>query len=254
MSHAVDRKRRQPASDWVVTTLEGRILLSVSGGTTTATPPAQVAQKPARLRTTTTLQASTQVGVQHPSVTLVATVKAPGINRPVNSGRVRFVVVSPYPELLGTATPDTVGRATLKTSKLHRGVDYEVQAEYVSPQGIFGSSSARLDVKVAPPQATSIRITAPQYFGAPGTPITYSVTALDHAGRPVRDYTGTIQFFSPTDHSAKFLTKTYTFTTADQGTHTFVEGVTFHKGGAEVVRVNQLNNTHIRGEQDFGID
>src|SRR5579883_236388 len=246
MSHALDRKRRRAASDWVVTTLEGRTLLSLAGGTTIAPASAQVAQKPGLLSTTTTLQASTQVGVQHPSVTLVATVNAPAIHRPVNSGRVRFEVVSPYPEGLGTASPDTVGRATLKTSRLHRGVAYEVQAQYVSPQGIFRSSSARLDVKIAPPLANSFRITAPQYFGAPGTPLTYSVTALNH-GRPVRDYTGTIQFFSPTDHSAKFLTRTYTFTTADQGTHTFVDGVTFHKGGAEVVRVNQLNNTHIVG-------
>jgi hypothetical protein len=206
------------------------------------------------LRTTTTLQASTQASAPRQSVTLVATVNAPGISRPVKSGRVRFSVVSPTPETLGIAHPDSVGRATLKTSRLHRGVIYEVQAQYLNPHGTYASSSARLNVEVSPPLVTSLLIAAPQYFGAPGTPITYSVTALDHAGQRVPDYAGTIQFFSPTDHSATFLTKTYTFTTADQGTHAFVDGVTFHKGGAEILKVNQVNNTRIKGEQDFGIE
>jgi hypothetical protein len=254
MSHGVDRKRRRAVSDWVVQPLEGRVLLSQAGGTATATPTAQVAPNPNLLRTTTTLQASTQISASRPSVTLVATVNAPGISRPVSSGRVRFSVIAPTPETLGTAYPDTVGRATLKTSRLHRGPIYEVAAQFVSPQGTFASSSAHLNIEVAPPLVTSFRITAPQYFGAPGTPITYSVTALDRAGHPVTNYTGTIQFFSSTDHSAKFLTRTYTFTTADHGTHAFVDGVTFHKGGAELLKVNQLNNTHIVGSQAFGIE
>jgi hypothetical protein len=254
MSHGVDRKLRRYVSDWVVRALEGRVLLSQAGGPATTAPPAQVAPNLDLLRTTTTLQASTQVSTPRESVTLVATVNAPGISRPVGAGRVRFSVVSPTPETLGIAHPDSVGHATLKTSRLHRGVIYQVQAQYLSPHGPYASSSGRLTVEVAPPHVTSFLITAPQYFGAPGTPITYSVTALDHASQPVSDYTGTVQFFSPTDHSANFLTKTYTFTTADQGTHAFVDGVTFHKGGAEVLKVNQVNNTRIKGEQDFGIE
>src|SRR5262249_17146500 len=83
---------------------------------------------------------------------------------------------------------------------------------------------------------------------------TFSVTAIDRAGQPVTDDIGTIQFVSPTDRSAKFLTRTYTFTTADHGTHEFPGGVTFHKGGAEVVKVEQLNNTRISGTQAFGIE
>ena len=69
---------------------------------------------------------------------------------------------------------------------------------------------------------------APQYFGAPGTPVTFSVTALDRAGQAVTDYTGTVEFLSPTDHSAKFLARTYTFTAADQGSHAFPDGVNRH--------------------------
>jgi hypothetical protein len=254
MSHGVVRKRRWAVSDWIVRALEGRVLLSQAGAPAGTGPPADVAPNLDLLRTATTLQASTQASTPHQSVTLVATVNAPGISRPVKSGRVRFSVVSPTPESLGIAFPDSVGRATLKTSRLHRGVVYVVEAQYLSPHGSYASSSDRLNVEVAPPQVTSFLITAPQYFGAPGTPITYSVTAIDHAGQPVSDFTGTIQFFSPTDHSASFLTKTYTFTTADRGTHAFVGGVTFHKGGAEVLKVNQLNNTRIKGEQDFGIE
>jgi hypothetical protein len=251
MSHGVDLKRRRTVLDWGMRALEGRVLLSEVGG---LAPSAQVVSDPNLLRTTTSLQASTQVSGRGRSVTLVATVNAPGISRPVSSGRVRFSVVSPTPETLGIAHPDSVGRATLKTSRLHRGVIYEVQAQYLSPHGIYASSSDRLNVEATPPLVTSFFITAPRYFGAPGTPITYSVAALDRAGQPVPGYTGTIQFFSSTDRSAKFLTKTYTFTTLDQGTHAFVDGVTFQKGGAEVLKVNQVSNTRIKGEQDFGIE
>jgi hypothetical protein len=70
----------------------------------------------------------------------------------------------------------------------------------------------------------------------------------------VTDYTGTIDLFSTTDHAAKFLSRTYTFTTADQGSHTFLDGVTFHKGGAQILKVDQATNTRIRGKATFGIE
>ena len=147
-----------------------------------------------------------------------------------------------------------LGHSTLKTASLTRGGTYVIQAQYVPAQTAFASSNSQFNVTVAQPLVTSFRITAPQYFGAPGTPVSFAVTALDRAGQAVTDYTGTIDLFSPTDHSAKLLAKTYTFTTADQGTHQFPGGITFHKGGAEVLKVEQMNNTKIFATQEFGIE
>ena len=253
MSQGMHGKRRRAVSDWVVHPLEGRVLLSNASGLAKMSP-AQVARIADRLSTTTTLQASTQTNAVRPSVTLTAGVLAPGISRPVGVGQVRFTVVSPTPENLGTARLNPRGGAKLTTSRLVRGETYIIQAQYIPPGGSFSPSSGRLDVTVADSAVTAFRIRAPQYFGAPGFPVTYSVTAVDRAGRPVTNYTGTVQFVSTTDHAAKFLAKTYTFTTADHGRHEFPDNVTFDKGGAEVVKVHQVNNTRIDGTQAFGIE
>jgi hypothetical protein len=254
MSHRMDRKHRRAASDWVLQTLEGRILLSQARATATAAASALIAPAPNQRITSTSLHASTQTTSARQTVTLVAIVNTAGTERSVTSGRVRFSVVSPTPEVLGVAHLNKFGHATLKTSRLARGGTYEIAAEYLPTQTTFASSTAQFTVAVAEPLVTSFRITAPQYFGAPGTPLSFSVTALDRAGQVVTGYTGTIDLFSPTDRAAKLLAKTYTFTTSDQGTHEFPDGITFHKGGAEVLKVDQTNETKIIGTQRFGIE
>jgi hypothetical protein len=254
MSHGAQGRRRRAAGGWVVEPLEGRVMLSRASAPSILAAPAEVASTAGQQRTTTTLQALTQANARRPSVTLTATVAAPGIARPVSTGGVRFSVISPVSEVLGVAHPNVRGSATLKTSRLSRGETYVIEAQYFSPSRAFATSSAQLDVTVAQSPVSSFRITAPQYFGAPGTPLTFSVTALDRAGQTVTDYTGTVEFLSPTDHSAQFLPHTYTFTTADEGTHEFPDGVTFHKGGAEVLKLHQVNNTRIVGSQAFGIE
>jgi hypothetical protein len=253
MSHGVDGKRRRAVSDWAVETLEGRVLLSQAGRTAAGVLAVEVASMQLTA-TTTSLQASTQTKGPRTSVTLVATVHTADKLHVVRGGRVRFSVVAPTPEILGAAHPDRIGQATLTTTRLALGGTYEVLAQYVSPHGRFAPSSTELTFTVGEPLATSLHITAPRYFGAPGTPLTFSVTAADRAGQPVTDYTGTINLFSPTDHSAQFFPRTYTFTTADHGTHEFADGVTFHKGGAEVLKVDQISNTRIAGSQKFGIE
>src|SRR5262249_48040596 len=137
------------------------------------------------------------------------------------------------------------GQAIITTSKLSQAGPYEIQAAFLPNQAGFARSSDQITVSIAPPVVTSFRIAARHFFGAPGTPLTFSVTAIDRQKQPVSDYTGRISLFSPTDHAAKFPVRVYTFTGADQGTHTFVDGITFHKGGAEVLKVNQVTNTQI---------
>ncbi len=162
------------------------------------------------------------------------------------------MVVSPNPEVIGAAHLDKLGEASLKTSRLLDGESYTIDAQFVPAQPVYASSHGSVVVSVATATVSSFRINAPQFYGAPGTPLSFSVTALDRAGQPVTDYTGTINLYSPTDHAANFPARQYTFTTADQGTHEF--GVTFHKGGAEVLKVDQVSNTQIHGTAKFGIE
>jgi hypothetical protein len=67
---------------------------------------------------------------------------------------------------------------------------------------------------------TSITISTNPAATTPGTPVSFTVTALKGA-TPLADFTGTVTF-TMTDPTGAFLAgTTYTFTTADAGTHTF---------------------------------
>ncbi|MGP0064751.1 MAG: Ig-like domain-containing protein [Isosphaeraceae bacterium] len=234
--------------------LEGRILLSGVGEPAGTSVPAAVQHSSLQFETTTSLQSSTKSTASGNRLTLVATVHTAGKGREVGSGLVRFTEISPTPQAIGSAHVNHDGVATVSTSRLNEGASHEILAHYIPVGKVFAASDATVNVSVTPAAATSLRISAPHFFGAPGTPITFYVTALDRAGQPVTDYTGTISLYSPTDHAAQFSMKAYTFTTADQGTHEFADGVTFHKGGAEVLKVDQVNNTQIHGKAKFGIE
>jgi hypothetical protein len=259
MSNGMRRERRRVGMhrrtilSGSVETLEGRVLLSGAVEKAGATVPAAIQIHSVQRATTTSLESSTKSTAAGNHVILVATVHTSVDARLVTSGRVRFSVISPTPEVIGSARVNKVGEATIESPRLLDAETYEIQAEYL-PSRVFAASDGNVSVLIAPAAVTSFRINAPQFFGAPGTPVTYSVTALDRAGQPVTDFTGTIDALSPTDHSAEFRVPQYTFTTADQGTHEFPEGVTFHKGGAEILKVDQVNNTRIHGNATFGIE
>jgi hypothetical protein len=241
---------RRAGWNWSVEGLEGRVMLSGAAEQAGAS-----VQSPAvQFETTTSLQSSTMATATGNRVELTATVHTAGKDRLVGSGRVRFSVASPTPEVLGAANVNRLGVATITTSRLNNGESQDIQAQFVPAGKVFKTSYGSVVVTVTPPTVTSFRISAPRFYGAPGTPITYSVTALNRAGQPMTDYTGTINIYSPTDHAAQFPAKQFTFTTADQGTHVFTDGVTFHKGGAEVLKVTQVNDTQILGTAKFGIE
>jgi hypothetical protein len=243
---------RRPLSNWSVEDLEGRVLLSGAAERPGPTASAAIQALYGRRVTTTSLQSSTKTGGPGNRVTFTAIVHTAGSNRLVTAGLVRFVVVSPNPSVIGSVHLNKLGQANIATSRLHDGESYTIEAQFVPTQAVYASSHGSVVVSVAMASASSFRINAPQFFGAPGTPVSFSVTAVDRAGQPVTDYSGTINLYSPTDHAAIFPVRQYTFTTADQGTHSF--GVTFHKGGAEVLKVDQVSNTQIRGTAKFGIE
>jgi hypothetical protein len=215
---------------------------------------AEVQGPQAQHPTTTVLRASIQTTAARPKVTLIAAVRSPVPPRLVPVGEIRFSIVSPNPQRLGRAHLDTLGQAELTTPKLREGATYQVLAQFIPAQPGYGRSSDQLSVSLGPAAAASFRITAGHYFGAPGTPLTFTVTAINRQKQPVTDYTGTIDLASPTDRSAKVAQKVYTFTTADHGSHTFVDGITYNKGGAETLTVHQANNTQIQGKATFGIE
>jgi hypothetical protein len=247
-------RRRRPWWGGSLELLEGRDLLSGAGGSVRPPTAAEVQVHDGLIHTSMTLRASVSANVAGPHVSLTASVRSPVPPRLVNAGEVRFSVVSPTPEGLGQAHLNKLGQATITTAKLGAGQTYVVQGEFIPGLLGYARNSTRLTVSTGPPVATAFRITAAHYFGAPGTPLTFTVTAVNRQNQPITGYTGTIDVLSTTDSAGKASPRVYTFTTADQGSHTFVNGFTFHKGGAEILKVHQSNNTKVVGQATFGIE
>ncbi len=88
-------------------------------------------------------------------------------------------------------------------------------------------------------QLDHFRIVASPASTTVGTPVSFTVTAIDTGGDPYITYLGHIAL-SSTDSSAQLLAgATYTFTAADAGTHTFAApaaGIVFNALGTFVVK------------------
>ncbi len=272
------RPARRLGSRCVLEPLEERTMLSSSGPALAPVP------------TTTVLQVSTTNAVASESITLTASVENANRQIPITSGRVRFVVESPKPRFLGQATLNKAGDAGITTDDLSKVGSYQLEAEYI-PTGtrIARSYSALVNVTVSPLMATSFFVTPDVRHGSLTQPLSFTVTALNAQGQPVTDYTGTVSLSSPTDSwtrfsrgfliglestaedegikladlipvlppttgLATFPVEQYTFTPADHGTHTFVDGVSFDKAGAEVVKVTQANDAKVDGKATFAIE
>jgi hypothetical protein len=93
----------------------------------------------------------------------------------------------------------------------------------------------------APNAAVGLSVTADASNPA-GSPLAVTVTALTEAGTVATGYVGTVHFTS-TDPAAN-LPDNYTFTAADNGTHTF--DVTFHSLGNRTLTVTDTAASSIR--------
>jgi hypothetical protein len=166
---------------------------------------------------------------------------------------------------------------SISTDKLQEIGVYQLQATYVPKSNRFaGSTSAPVTVAITPLTAASFRVTPVVSHGAVDQPLSFEVTALDAQGQPLTSYTGTVVFSSPTDSwamlspsedakfsipepsldspiLARFSPASYTFTPADQGSHTFVGTVTFGKAGAETLQVTQADDPEVDGKTTFAI-
>jgi probable HAF family extracellular repeat protein len=125
------------------------------------------------------------------------------------------------------------------------GLDFVVKyAIGVNDKGqIVGSGAGPDGHEVAmllTPNAVRLDLTATANTNA-GAPFNLTVTAYDMFGNTVPGYTGTINFTS-TDFGA-LLPGSYTFTTNDQGAHTFTDVKLFGAGPQSIQVVDAANGT-----------
>ena len=114
--------------------------------------------------------------------------------------------------------------ATLKTAGTQSitATDMAAPAVTGTESGIAISAASAAHLSVASPANTTA-----------GTAFSITVTALDAFNNVATNYTGTVSFTS-TDSSA-VLPGGYTFTAADNGMHTFTNGVTLKTAGSQTI-------------------
>jgi hypothetical protein len=132
------------------------------------------------------------------------------------------------------------------------GSNYYVKATDTSNSSITGQQSP---IEVVPGNAKILvvdQITSPIVAG---TPSSVRVTAYDQCGtgngNVAVNYRGTIHFTTsdPSTHPDKKLPSDYTFQAADNGTHTFVNGVTLVTAGTQSVTATDTITPSITGSQ-----
>ena len=206
------------------------------------------------------------------------TVGVQSANSSLADGVIELVTVSRHPKVLGAVGVNSFGKpVSFESYKLTKVGSYQIEAKYVPNTNRFAAStSAPLTVTVTPLVAASFQVTPVIRHGHLNKEMSFTVTAVNGQDQPVRDYTGTVVFSSPTDSwtifpaaeyrslntappslqspgLATFTPQSYTFTAADQGTHTFIGAVTFGKAGAESVQVTQANDPKVVGKTTFAI-
>lgn len=105
-----------------------------------------------------------------------------------------------------------------------------------------------------PEEATEVAYFSLEDLGSEvvaGKNLTVRVGAKDNNGDVVTNYTGTIRFSSSDDRAV--LPNDYTFTTEDQGWHTFYLSVMFQTPGMQTLGVLDLDDFRISGERNVTV-
>jgi hypothetical protein len=82
---------------------------------------------------------------------------------------------------------------------------------------------------------------------AAGLPFDLIVAALDQYGNTVTGYTGTVTFTTSDQDPQVSLPPDYTFTSADNGTHTFSAGATLYTSGNQTITVTDTSDNTLFG-------
>jgi hypothetical protein len=109
---------------------------------------------------------------------------------------------------------------------------------------------ARASIVVNPAPAVALFVSAPSSVTA-GNSFTITVSAMDPYGNVDTNYTGTVTFTS-SDAYPGVLPADYTFTAADNGTHTFA-GVTLFSAGAQTLTTQDTANGSLTGSATVAV-
>jgi hypothetical protein len=153
----------------------------------------------------------------------------------------------------GNGTDGTTGDNTATTFNLG-GTYWQLQST-----GVLGSAvtSVSLDngqgailVKTSPAAAASFSFSGLPTSATAGQSVTFTLTARDLFGNVATGYTGTVHFTS--SDGAAVLPADYTFTTTDQGQHTFT--VTFNTPGPQILVASDTSDPMISGSAGLTVN
>ena len=132
------------------------------------------------------------------------------------------------------------------------GTDYWV-ATYNgdSNNSTVTSGTAAEPVTVTPAAATHLTVSAPASVTA-GSPFSVTVSAEDQFNNLATTYRGTVHFTTTDAGAGVVLPADYTFTSGDNGTHTFTNLVSLVTAGPQTVTVT--DTTHQLGHRHLGDD
>ena len=127
------------------------------------------------------------------------------------------------------------------------GTDYWV-ATYNgdSNNSTVTSGTAAEPVTVTPAAATHLTVRAPASVTA-GSPFSVTVSAEDQFNNLSTTYRGTVHFTTTDAGSGVVLPADYTFTSGDNGTHTFTNLVTLITAGPQTVTVTDTTTSSVTG-------
>ncbi|MDE1163182.1 MAG: Ig-like domain repeat protein [Acidobacteriaceae bacterium] len=150
------------------------------------------------------------------------------------TGTATFTTTDTTAKLLsGTTYTFTTADASTHTFASASGAQFNAAGTFTISATDGTRSGVSNDVVVSSKPVAAFTIVATPATTTVGAPVGLSVTAVDSTGAAITDYTGTV-VFTTTDAAAKLLSgASYTFTTADKGTHTFAaaSGVQFNTVG-----------------------
>jgi uncharacterized delta-60 repeat protein len=142
----------------------------------------------------------------------------------------------------GTLTLNADGTFSYTPNANYTGID---TFTYKANDGSLDSNVATVTLTITPVAATHFLVTAPSSSSTAGSAFNVTVTAQDADNNTATGYTGTIHFTS-SDPLAT-VPADYTFTSADNGQHTFTNGVTLATAGKQTVTATDTGTSSVTG-------
>lgn len=165
------------------------------------------------------------------------------------NGKVRFTLSS------DSSTPVTVSVYDVSTGIV---LNDRAKVAFINPDllntvntpsnGLYAASGA------ASGPASKLKFESLPSKIAPADSVSFAITAYDDTDQIVSDYVGTVRFSVLSDnYSSASLPNDYTFSLADQGSHTFSLSLSFNQSGEYLIESRDIDNTLIFGEQSFTV-